>query len=85
MDIFTFKMINIRKLNRSIQKIEPKLVKQTRNTTPAIPYTVMYSVLSMRNGQYDITFAFINIVATTYKNITETSFLRRSISLCLHS
>ena len=36
---FNTQMINIRKLNRSIiQKIEPKLIKQTRNATPAIPY-----------------------------------------------
>ena len=47
-------MINIRKLNRSIQKIEPKLVKQTRNAIPAIPYNVIYSVFSVRNGQYDV-------------------------------
>ena len=66
-------MINIRQLNRSIQKIEPKLVKQTRNAAPAIPYNVIYSVLSMRNGQCDVTRAFTNIVITTYRNIIETT------------
>ena len=79
MDILTLK------LNRSIQEIEPKLVKQTRNATPAIPYNVMYTVLSMHNGQYDVTRAFTNIVITTYRNIIETSFFWCSVSLCLHS